>query len=152
MISQQGNLLQNSIETIENQILDLEKTFVWKDFSKDQFDEFQKQKSDNQNKEFQIKTKENELEESRKNLDLIRKKLEQAKDRFLEISNENLEFKTKITSNTALLKELNPSDYSVKTESEVQLQLKNLKQDNLNTETVWNHLISEIQEKVLAKA
>lgn len=146
LVFQQGKLIQNSIETLEKQISDLEKTFIWKDFSKDQFDDFQNRKAENQNKEHQLKTKEKELETSRTELDSIRKKLDKANQRFLEISNENLEFKTKITSNKALLKELNPSDYSDKTETEVQLQLENLKQENQNTETVWNHLISEIQE------
>ncbi len=146
LVSQQGKLIQNSIETIEKQISDLEKTFIWKDFSKDNFDEFQKRKAENQNKELQLKTKEKELETSRTELDSIRKKLDKANQRFQEISNENLEFKTKIASNTALLKELNPNDYSEKAESEIQLQLENLKQENQNTETVWNHLNTEIQE------
>ncbi|SKC11126.1 exonuclease SbcC [Soonwooa buanensis] len=146
LISQQGKLLQNSIETIESQISELEKTFIWKDFSKDNFDQFQNRKAENQTKEFQLKTKEKELETFRTELDSIRKKLDKANQRFQEISNENLEFKTKIASNKALLKELNPSDYSEKTASEIQLQLENLKQENQNTETVWNHLISETQE------
>ncbi len=146
LISQQGKLLQNSIETIESQILDLEKTFIWKDFSKDNFGDFQNRKLENQNKELQLKTKDKELENSRTELDSIRKKLEKAHQRFLEISNENLEFKTKIENNKALLKELNPNDYSEKTDSEIQLQLENLKQENQNTERVWNHLNSEIQE------
>ncbi|WP_313215005.1 SMC family ATPase [Soonwooa sp.] len=146
LLFQQGKLLQNSIETIELQISELEKNFNWKDFSKDNFDEFQKRKSENQNKELQLTTKDKELETSRAELHSIKKKLEKANARFLEISHENLEFKTKIASNKALLKDLNPNDYSGITEAEVQWQLENLKQENQNTETVWNQLIAEIQE------
>ncbi|WP_300675692.1 SMC family ATPase [Soonwooa sp.] len=146
LVSQQGKLIQNSIDSITNQISELEKSFAWKEFSKDNYDAFLDLKSKNQSKEKEIQDYEKALQESRTELEFIRKKLQQANDRFKAIADQNLEFKTKIASNTALLRDLNPQDYSDKTETDIQSQLEKLKQENVEIEQKATRLQTEIQE------
>lgn len=146
MISQQGELLKNGVEAVENQISELEKLFVWKEFLRDDFEHFQNVRKENKKIDEDLVSKEKLLAASRLDLENIRKKLEKAKLRFQEINNENLQFQAKIDSNSQLLKQIQIRDFKDKTEVEIQTQLNDLKAVNSRIETFSVQLISEIQD------
>lgn len=146
LISQQGELLKNGLETVEKQISELEKLFVWMEFSKDDFEHFQNVRKESKKIDEEIVSKEKLLAAARLDLENIRKKLEKAKLRFQEINSENLKFQAKIDSNSQLLKQIQINDFKDKTEVDIQTQLNDLKAENLQIETLSAHLIAEIQD------
>ncbi|QIG89628.1 SMC family ATPase [Chryseobacterium sp. POL2] len=137
---------KQSLEALNTQILEHQKTFIWEEFEANNPEFFIKKKADAADLETQINSKNEVLKQKRVDLENERKSLEKFAKALQQFELEEARKSTQIQQNKMHLKVLKYDDFKTENSENLILQLNDLKAKNLATEQSFNQFNKELGE------
>lgn len=152
-VDEQLKAESNEYKTIENQLLNHLKTFVWQNFNPNNFADFEEKRNASLLLDKTIEEKNNSLSVLRENLEKFRIKVERFTKELERIKIEEIQKQAQIKQNVSQLKTLRFEDYISKNSTEINEQLTALQLKNSNLEKSFKELtekFNELNPKVFA--
>ena len=152
-VDEQLKAESDEYKTIENQLLNHLKTFVWQNFNPNNFADFEEKRNASLLLDKTIEEKNNSLSVLRENLEKFRIKVERFTKELERIKIEEIEKQAQIKQNVSQLKTLRFEDYISKNSTEINEQLTALQLKNSNLEKSFKELtekFNELNPKVFA--
>lgn len=133
----------DSLETVHKKFL---ASFDWKDFRKDDFDDFEAKKQLSETKRRELESKEKELDQIRKEKDQLQTNFKNLNDELAKLLIEENGLQTEIKSHKENLKQLKFDDFQHHPVDEVRSLYKDLKTKNDQVEEKHKSLTQQINE------
>jgi len=152
-VDEQLKAESDEYKTIENQLLNHLKTFVWQNFNPNNFADFEEKRNASLLLDKTIEEKNNSLSVLRENLEKFRIKVERFTKELERIKIEEIQKQAQIKQNVSQLKTLRFEDYISKNFTEINEQLTALQLKNSNLEKSFKELtekFNELNPKVFA--